>query len=93
MRRSERLGPPADAPFCYLVTRGRVGWRSHRIEIWFALDGDTLYLLSGGRDRSDWVKNLRATPEVTVEARQRGLRRPRRIVDDTAEDERARARP
>lgn len=81
----------ADAPFCYLVTRGRVSRRPHRIEIWFALDGDTLYLLSGGRDRSDWVKNLRATPDVTVELGNAVYAGRARIVDDAAEDERARA--
>jgi deazaflavin-dependent oxidoreductase (nitroreductase family) len=81
----------ADEPFCHLTTRGRVSGRPHRIEIWFALDGSTLYLLSGGRERSDWVKNLRATPEVTVELG-RGIFAGRaRIVDDPDEDERARA--
>jgi deazaflavin-dependent oxidoreductase (nitroreductase family) len=58
----------ADEEFCYLTTIGRITGRPHEIEIWFALgdSGHTLYLLSGGRDRSDWVKNLRRNPEVTV---------------------------
>ena len=58
----------SDEEFCYLTTTGRVTGRPHEIEIWFALgeEGRTLYLLSGGRDRSDWVKNLRRNPEVTV---------------------------
>jgi deazaflavin-dependent oxidoreductase (nitroreductase family) len=58
----------ADEKFCYLKTIGRVTSRPHEIEIWFALgdSGHTLYLLSGGRDRSDWVKNLRRNPEATV---------------------------
>ena len=55
-----------DRPFCYLTTIGRMSGRPHTIEIWFALDGRTLYLLSGGGDRSDWVRNLRRHPEVTV---------------------------
>ena len=54
------------APFCYLTTTGRVSGRPHTIEIWFALDDRTLYLLSGGEDRSDWVRNLQASPEVDV---------------------------
>jgi deazaflavin-dependent oxidoreductase (nitroreductase family) len=54
------------APFCYLTTFGRVSGRPHTIEIWFALRSRTLYLLSGGGDRSDWVRNLQASPEVTV---------------------------
>ena len=56
----------AAAPFCYLTTTGRVSRRPHTIEIWFALDDRTLYLLSGGGDRSDWVRNLQASPQVTV---------------------------
>ena len=54
------------APFCYLTTTGRVSGRPHTIEIWFALRDRTLYLLSGGGDRSDWVRNLLARAEVTV---------------------------
>jgi deazaflavin-dependent oxidoreductase (nitroreductase family) len=63
---------PADATdddVCYLATRGRVTGDRHEIEIWFAACGATLYLLSGGGDRSDWVRNLRADPSVTVRVR------------------------
>jgi deazaflavin-dependent oxidoreductase (nitroreductase family) len=81
----------AGEPFCYLTTRGRMTGRPHRIEIWFALDGDSLYLLSGGRGRSDWVKNLRRTPAVSVELGSRVFAGRGRIVEDEAEDERARA--
>jgi deazaflavin-dependent oxidoreductase (nitroreductase family) len=81
----------ADEQYCYLTTRGRVSGRPHRIEIWFALDGDTLYLLSGGRERSDWVKNLHHTPDVTVEIGRDVFAGRARIVDDEGEDERARA--
>ena len=81
----------AAEPFCYLTTRGRVTARPHRIEIWFALEGETLYLLSGGHERSDWVKNLRKTPEVTVELGQEVFAGHARIVADPEEDERARA--
>lgn len=80
----------ADEDYCYLTTTGRVTGRPHEIEIWFALDGGTLYMLSGGRSRSDWVRNARAMPDVRVriggsvfEGRARMLRRG-------AEDARAR---
>jgi deazaflavin-dependent oxidoreductase (nitroreductase family) len=55
-----------DPPFCYLTTTGRRTGRPHTIEIWFAASGSTLYLLAGGRDRADWVRNLRAHPSVRV---------------------------
>jgi deazaflavin-dependent oxidoreductase (nitroreductase family) len=49
-----------------LTTVGRVTGRPHTIEIWFAQQGATLYLLSGGGTRSDWVRNLIRTPAVRV---------------------------
>ncbi len=63
------LADAAGDDYCHLTTRGRVTGQSHEIEIWFALDGSTLYLLSGGGDRSDWVRNLQVTPPVTVRVR------------------------
>jgi deazaflavin-dependent oxidoreductase (nitroreductase family) len=57
----------ASEPFLYLTTVGRRTGRPHRIEIWFAAHGGRLYLLSGGRERADWVRNIRASPRVTVE--------------------------
>ena len=60
----------ADDDFCYLTTVGRVSSRPHTIEIWFALQGSTLYMLAGGRYEADWVKNLLRTPAVQVRLRQ-----------------------
>jgi deazaflavin-dependent oxidoreductase (nitroreductase family) len=82
------------APFCYLTTIGRVSGRPHTIEIWFARHGHTLYLLSGGGDRSDWVRNLLTRPEVTVRLGHReaaGLAGRARLVEPGSdEDELAR---
>lgn len=76
--------------YCYLTTRGRVSGVPHRIEIWFAIDDGTLYMLSGGGIRSDWVKNLRVTPAVTVELGTGTFDGRARIVSDRAESELAR---
>ena len=80
-----------DEQYCYLTTTGRVTGQLHRIEIWFAIDQDTLYMLSGGRDRSDWVKNLRRDPVVTVEIGAGKFQGQARVVTDPTESERARA--
>jgi deazaflavin-dependent oxidoreductase (nitroreductase family) len=80
----------ADEQYCYLTTTGRVTGRPHRIEIWFAFDGPTLYLLSGGRERSDWVRNLRRDQRVTIEIEERVFAGEARIVEDESEDQRAR---
>jgi deazaflavin-dependent oxidoreductase (nitroreductase family) len=81
----------AGEQYCYLTTTGRVTGRPHRIEIWFAIDGRTLYMLSGGGQRSDWVKNLGRTPAVSVELGTARFEGRARIVANAAEDERARA--
>ena len=57
----------ASEPYAYLTTIGRCTGRPHRIEIWFAAQDGRVYLLSGGRERSDWVRNLQANAHVTVE--------------------------
>ena len=77
--------------FCYLTTTGRLTGRPHRIEIWYAAEGDTLYLLSGGGRSSDWVLNLLADPAVLVEID--GDERPAqgRVLEGGAESERARS--
>ena len=82
----------AELPFCYVTTTGRVSGKPHRIEIWFATapDTDTIYLLSGGRERSDWVRNLVGSPSCTVEIGADTFRGYARVVEGTAEDEPAR---
>jgi len=75
-----------DEDFCYLTTVGRVTGRPHEIEIWFALEDQTLYMLSGGRDRSDWVKNLRRNPAVAVRIDGEHFDGRARVVLDDAED-------
>ena len=82
----------ADDNFCYLTTTGRVTGEPHEIEIWFAANGDhdTLYLLAGAGDRSDWVRNLRARPEVMVRVRDVTYDATARVIQDPAELRRAR---
>ena len=86
----DELLAATDGDFCYLTTRGRVSGRPHEIEIWFALDGRTLYLLSGGGDASDWVRNLRAEPPVTVRLRDTTYAATARVVAAGDESERGR---
>ena len=82
----------AGEEFCYLTTTGRVSGEPHEIEIWFSLVPETctLYMLSGGGGRSDWVKNLRRDPEVTVRIAEERLSGHAREAEDAEEDELAR---
>ena len=87
---------PGGADYCYLTTFGRVSGKPREIEIWFVRSGDTLYLLSGGGRKPDWVRNLLANP--TCEARLgsrdadplRGVARLLDMGDVAAESRRAR---
>jgi deazaflavin-dependent oxidoreductase (nitroreductase family) len=80
----------ADEDYCYLTTVGRSSGQPREIEIWFGLDGEVLYMLSGGRDRSDWVKNLKAEPRVSVRIADEVMHGQARIVADPEEDRKAR---
>lgn len=77
--------------FCYLTTTGRRSGRAHRIEIWYVDAGDTWYLLSGGGDSSDWVKNLVVDPSVSVEAGETVRTARARVISDPEEAQRARS--
>jgi deazaflavin-dependent oxidoreductase (nitroreductase family) len=82
--------PLGDLDYCYLTTTGRHTGSPHRIEIWFAVGVGNVYILSGGGDRSDWVRNLMISPEVILEIGD--VKRPTkaRVVTDPAEDALAR---
>jgi deazaflavin-dependent oxidoreductase (nitroreductase family) len=53
----------------WLTTRGRVTGRERQVELWWSTDGVRVYLISGGGDRSDWVRNLLADPAATFATR------------------------
>jgi deazaflavin-dependent oxidoreductase (nitroreductase family) len=80
----------ADLDYCYLTTRGRASARPHTIEIWFALRDERVYLLSGGGEDSDWVRNLRAHPTVGLRIGDRDVLARARVVEEQEEDALAR---
>jgi len=75
----------AGEAYCYFTTIGRVTGNPHEIEIWFGLNKDTLYLMSGD-GKSDWVKNLHKNPAVTVRVAGVTYSASARIVDDETEE-------
>lgn len=76
--------------YCYVTTAGRKSGRPHTIEIWFALEGDRVYLLSGGGDASDWVRNIRVNPTVGLRVGDRDMIASARVVERPEEDALAR---
>ena len=84
-------GSLAELDFCYLTTTGRISGNPHRIEIWFVLADETVFLMAGDRDRSDWVRNLMITPEVQLEVGGRKRVTRARVVGEASQED-ARAR-
>ena len=79
-----------DQEYCYLTTTGRVTGSPHEIEIWFGADNTSLYLLSGGMDRSDWVKNLLKDPTVKIRIVEHTFTGTARLVKEEKEETMAR---
>ncbi len=87
---SENLSSLANEDYCYLTTTGRVTGKPHEIEIWFGMIGDTIYLLSGGGEKSDWVKNMRVQPHVKVRIAKRKFTGQARFELEAEEESQAR---
>ena len=79
------LGAHAAEDFCYLTTIGRRSGNPHEIEIWFAVLDGALYMMAGGRDRSDWVRNLMKTPTVRVRIKEQTHQGIGRVIDAARE--------
>jgi deazaflavin-dependent oxidoreductase (nitroreductase family) len=75
---------------CFLITIGRVTGRPHEIEIWYAARDSTIYLMSGGRDRADWVKNLQKNPRVRVRIDDRSFTGAAAVIEGSDEEQVAR---
>ena len=83
--------PLGDLDFAYLTTTGRITGAPHEVEIWFALEGETVYILAGDRDRADWVRNLMISRDVVLRIGDRKRVTTARVVEaGTDEDALAR---
>ena len=68
-----------------ITVTGRTSGRSLSYPVWFALDGDKLYLLPVRGSDTDWYKNLRKTPTIRLEARGKTLTTSARLLTDQAQ--------
>jgi hypothetical protein len=73
--------------FCYLTTTGRITGNPHRIEIWFAMVDETVFLMAGDRDRSDWVRNVMISSDVVLEIGDRKRSTRARVVDEGTDED------
>jgi deazaflavin-dependent oxidoreductase (nitroreductase family) len=81
--------PGIDEDFCYITTTGRRTGNPHRIEIWFAAAPGrrTVYVLAGGRERADFVRNAMVEPRVAVRIGDREGGATARVVDAGTEED------
>jgi deazaflavin-dependent oxidoreductase (nitroreductase family) len=73
-----------DEQYGYLTTRGRRTGRPHEIEIWFAVHDGRYWLIAGGGESSDWVRNIRADRSVRWRVGERTSEAVAEVVEDAA---------
>lgn len=86
MRDDLNLAQLAKEEYCYLTTRGRNSGNPHEIEIWFCIYENSIYLMTGGGEKADWVKNLIKDTNVTVRIAKQTFNPIARIVEDKKEE-------
>jgi deazaflavin-dependent oxidoreductase (nitroreductase family) len=65
-----------------ITVTGRTSGRSLTYPIWFAVDGDKLYLIPVKGSDTEWYKNLRKTPTIRLTARRKTLTASPRFLTD-----------
>ena len=68
-----------------ITVTGRTSGRSLTYPIWFALDGNKLYLIPVKGSDTEWYKNVRKTPTIRLEARGKTFTTNARLLMDEAQ--------
>ncbi len=68
-----------------ITVTGRTSGRSLSYPVWFALEGEKLYLLPLKGSDTDWYKNLLKTPTIRLTARGKTLTTSARLLTDEAQ--------
>ncbi|HKF35346.1 MAG TPA: nitroreductase/quinone reductase family protein [Ktedonobacteraceae bacterium] len=68
-----------------ITVTGRTSGRSLSYPVWFALDGDTLYLIPVRGSDTEWYKNLRKRPSIQLSARGKTFTTSARLITDQAQ--------
>jgi deazaflavin-dependent oxidoreductase (nitroreductase family) len=78
---------PNSQDFLYLATVGHRSGHPHLIEIWYVEHDGRYYVVSEHREKSHWVKNVRAQPAVAFMVGRRLRKATARPLDPAAEPE------
>ena len=68
-----------------ITVTGRSSGRPISLPIWFAVEGNTLYLIPLKGSDTEWYKNVRKTLTLRLEARGKTLTATARILTDSAQ--------
>ncbi|HEX9132102.1 MAG TPA: nitroreductase family deazaflavin-dependent oxidoreductase [Ktedonobacteraceae bacterium] len=68
-----------------ITVTGRTSGRSLSYPVWFALEGDKLFLIPVRGSDTDWYKNVRKTPTIRLEARGKTFTTSARLLTDQAQ--------
>jgi deazaflavin-dependent oxidoreductase (nitroreductase family) len=68
-----------------ITVTGRTSGRSLSYPVWFALDGDLLYLIPVRGSDTEWYKNLRKIPTIRLEARGKTLTASAKLLTEEAQ--------
>src|SRR5258707_12430564 len=68
-----------------ITVTGRTSGRSLSYPVWFALEGDKLYLLPVRGSDTDWYKNLRKTPTIGLSTKGKTFTTSGRLLTDQAQ--------
>lgn len=72
-----------------LTTRGRKSGKPRHVILEYRRHGSKLYVISGWGDKPHWVRNLVASPDVTIQVGQQDMSARATVVEDSAEALRA----
>jgi len=68
-----------------ITVTGRTSGRSLTYPVWFALEGEKLYLLPVRGSDTDWYKNLRKTPTIGLATKGKTFTTSARLLTDQAQ--------
>ena len=67
-----------------ITVTGRTSGRSHTYPIWFAVDGEMLYLIPVKGSDTEWYKNVLKNPTIRLTAKGQTFTTNARILTDEA---------
>ncbi len=85
---AQRLSEVAGASTLVLTHRGRKSGKPYDVTIWFVVDDETIVLPSANVN-TNWPRNVRANPAVTVKIASQTFHGMATEITDAAERERA----